>query len=330
MGKVVEMFAELGFKFEKTTLGDFINSVKELDMSVIASAAGVGGLYMAMKNITGEAVDFATVLHNFTVETGIPEEEIQRWMKLSAAQHISKDAILGVVKALESKGFFPEQVIPMLKTMHDTIKGWNPMAQAEYLKKYGAESLQVVLAMKDMNEQLARVSVVGKSGVGTLYALGNKARALEGDFSTGFNKFAITYAPALDHILDDIEAIGKSGAMQFMMDKVLKTTDAVLFGWGQIFQLVDAMGQDYGKGGPFDTRKVAEPWKPEYKKWASNDFQNAINEGIAARAAGQTTNHINITVHGMAEGPMSIANAIKEELKHIFRGTETQHANNGH
>ena len=49
MGKVAEIFAELGFKFEKTTLGDFIKSIKELDMSVIASAAGVGGLYLAMK-----------------------------------------------------------------------------------------------------------------------------------------------------------------------------------------------------------------------------------------------------------------------------------------
>ena len=250
-------------------------------------------------------------------------------MRLSEAQGISKVAVLGVVKALEARGFQPGQVMPFLKTLHEQIRGLNPMAQTEWLKRYGAESLHVVLAMKDMNEQLEKVHVVGKSGVDVLDALGNKARELEGDFRTGFNEFATKYAPDLIKVLDNMKTAYESIKPQVseLGDLMVKGIEKTVEGWRMLLELI----KEYRE--LTEDKLGIHPEKNKDPGWAKA-LEHPDSGGILGLAgqvmASTNINHFNITLHGVTGGPASIAEAIAAELKHLFKGTEAQHPKNGY
>ena len=314
MGKVAEIFAECGFKFERTTLGDFINSVRDLDMTVVASAIGVGGLYKALQEITVNAVQSATAIKLFGIETGLSAQEIQTWSNFAERVGVSSQDMLGAIKHLQEMTGPGRDVKDTLKEMNQAVQGLDPVMARLRLQGFGLASLMPLLyrGTADFNEELKKNYGISEQETDTLYQLGVSYRSLFRDIQTGFAKFASEYAPTLNEILENIHGIAENKSFQNMWGTTLETVNAILFGWKQIFELTDAIRKDWGTGSGLDMKNGGQ------------GFAAAGFMGTFMPATQPVSNNIAITIHGAEGGPVAIGEAIAQELKKIFMNADHQ------
>jgi hypothetical protein len=310
MPKVAEIWGELGFKFERTTLGDFINSVRDLDMTVVASVIGVGGLYKALQDITVDAVKAATAIKLFGIETGLSSEEIQMWTQFAERVGISSQDILGAIKHLQEMTGPSRDVKDTLRELNQAIQGMDPVMARLRLQGFGVASLMPMLSKNtaDFNEELKKLDAISSKQTDSLYKLGVSARTFGIDIATSFNQFASLYAPNLTESI---------GLLEKMFDRTNPKASAF---FDELINWVTAAGLSI-----IDFADLVAISQKNIKDWQVNDFQRAIDDGMAARASGQTNSpSISITVHGAVGGPAAIAEAIQHELTRLFMHAEHQ------
>ncbi len=180
--KVAEIFAELGFKIKDENLGEFVNSLSKLNVATVASAAGLGGVYLALEKITTQAVEAAHALANFNAQTGMSSVELQKWAQLGERVGITaedvKSSFSGLQQAITAINFgggntapfsffgidpraFSTDAAGMRKAMMEigkVLKEADPATRRYWASQMGLSDamIQLLVSTKLTNEELEK------------------------------------------------------------------------------------------------------------------------------------------------------------------------------
>lgn len=100
-----ELFIELGFKADTMKLKEFMHAVGELNMSSIAGAVGLGGLYEATKRIMDIADKTAMSIFGYTQVTGLSGKQMQQFSNYAKEMGMSAEDAEGSLKNLQMTMF---------------------------------------------------------------------------------------------------------------------------------------------------------------------------------------------------------------------------------
>ena len=101
--KIGEFFVALGVDVENKDnkkLNDVIKGMANLDVKSIAAAAGLGTAFVALKKITEQAIKTGYALRNFSIQTGISTEKLQKWSFFAEQMGASTADVESSVKAI--------------------------------------------------------------------------------------------------------------------------------------------------------------------------------------------------------------------------------------
>lgn len=99
--KIADLFADLSFHSDTTTLKNFIGMVGELDMASILSATGLGELYNIMKNMLTKAGEAGIEMTRFSTLTGLSAQQMDSWTKAAEQAGLQGDVLKGTIKSLQ-------------------------------------------------------------------------------------------------------------------------------------------------------------------------------------------------------------------------------------
>lgn len=310
---VGELFVKLFCKTEVLPLKEFISLLGNLDVRSVMAAFGLGELYEKMKQITLEATEAARELKLLNIETGIPTDQLNQWQNLAERIGIGKNSVVEAIKRLQMATGM-SNVVPLLDKLHEAMKGMTPVAQKYMLAAYGLADIQAVLAASD-EEYYGRLkdknTMTGEQ-TKTLDKLRQSFETYGQTVTKVFRDIVTQYAPELEQFVVRLTALldVSKPAIAVSFDALLKTTEAILYGWQQIFEL-------------FQGKKE---FRPEFMEEYMQALKKGTNVGLYGpmAGAGLAANNISVIVHGASGGAFDVAQAVAHELKKLFSNTDKQ------
>lgn len=101
--KVAEIWAELGFKMDTTTLNDFVGAIGKLNLNTVMAAVGVDGLYEGLKNIMEVASQTTEGMYAFGKETGLSSQRMLQWSRYAEQAGIKGSVVEDSLGGLQKK-----------------------------------------------------------------------------------------------------------------------------------------------------------------------------------------------------------------------------------
>ena len=101
--RIGEFFVALGVDVENKDskkLNDVIKGMANLDVKSIAAAAGLGTAFLALKKITEQAIKTGHALRNFSIQTGLSTENLQKWSFFAEQMGATAADVESTVKAI--------------------------------------------------------------------------------------------------------------------------------------------------------------------------------------------------------------------------------------
>lgn len=329
--KVAEIWAELGFRANNRTLGDFINSLKNLDMTMIASAAGIGGIYYALKTITDQAIETSLAIKLYTNETGLSAESMQQWTHLAEKVGISANSVTEAIKRLQLQTGLNDPT-PVLDQVHEALKNLAPAEQKRFLTSMNlADVMQVLIASdKEYYGRMKDANVLSGQMNDGLNELRKNSVALGQDFRFAFDRLAAEYAPALNELVKNIGTLledARPHVSKFFGEAVI-WCNALVLGLDNLMKHLTDIAKFVGRAGLWGLGAGFSSAASPDRGGKSGDIPGFLTGMIpnAAQTLTQSTQTINIpiTVHGAAGGPASIAEEIVLQMKKAFREADDQ------
>lgn len=155
--KVAEIFAELGFNIKDANLGEFINSLSKIDLMTVTTAAGLGSIYLALNQITTASIQAAHELANFSKQTGLSSEELQRWQLVGERAGITAEEVTSAFKGIQSS------LTAISKGGGNTAPfSWLGLNAAEMHKKFNEGAKGSREALFDLSRALSTASEADK------------------------------------------------------------------------------------------------------------------------------------------------------------------------
>lgn len=170
--KLGELFYELGFKADNTTLNDFIKSIGTLDMSSIMAGAGVGALYEMMRKVTETTRESGMELAKYGIITGMSAQQMSSWTKAAEQAGVEGDVVKQTFMSLQeaqqrarmfgldqnvSTGLAMIQNIGKvkdpLKAFYGDLAGYQEMV-AKGIEGVSAAQQRQILGLLGINEQM--------------------------------------------------------------------------------------------------------------------------------------------------------------------------------
>lgn len=222
--KVAEIFAELGFNIKDENLGDFVNKLATLNLQTIAAAAGLGGVYLGLKNITEAAFEAGNALYSFNAITGMNTEELQKWVAVGEKAGIKASAVTSSFKglqqaitAIQQGGGNVEPFIRLgidintLRTDADGMRSamneisealvtQTPAMRRYYIGMLGMDEAMLQLFESGMatNKMLDDQRFMTDEGVKAMRAFGAATTGLGQEWKKAMQDIAVAIAPAIE------------------------------------------------------------------------------------------------------------------------------------
>lgn len=256
--KVAEIFAELGFKIKDENLGEFVNSLSKLSLLSVASAAGLGGIYLALQEITTSALEAANALGNFNAQTGIDTEELQKWQQLGERVGITAQDVTASFSGLQQAvtaikmgagntapfsffgldaNTFKTDAEGMRKAMFqisEAYKNADPATRRFLAGQMGLNDsmMQLLTSTKLTNQALDEQFVMLDSGRNSLNELRSTHTQFVQEWRAGMNAVVVALTPAFEGILKIgiafMELYKSSTAFRYIMNAIFGALAVVL------------------------------------------------------------------------------------------------------
>ncbi len=156
--KIAELFASLGYKVDTTGLDMFSTSLGSTRKKTLKLSAAITAAIFLLDRFIDSSVRGAVALSNFTIQTGLLSDQLQRFQIAGQLSDISLsvDQITSSIRGLQSKladiklgggNIFPFQLLgisvkgkdafEVLEEVRDRIKGLSPDVAVNILSKLG-------------------------------------------------------------------------------------------------------------------------------------------------------------------------------------------------
>jgi hypothetical protein len=99
--KIGEFFAQLGFKVNEDGINSFQDKMESLPRKFAVVAAAATGAVYALDRFVDSAVRGAVALSNFSMQTGLSAQELQKWQTAAQLSNMALDAD-SVAKSIET------------------------------------------------------------------------------------------------------------------------------------------------------------------------------------------------------------------------------------
>ena len=150
-----ELFVKLGVKADTNKLENFDKGMKDAKQNALALKLAVIGVAIAMKKIASASIEAAVGLKNFSIQTGLSRDELQKWRYVADQNDISGQELIATIKGIQQAqaairlgagnikpfqllGISPtEDPFKVLDQLRDKIKGLDPAIATNVLSQLG-------------------------------------------------------------------------------------------------------------------------------------------------------------------------------------------------
>ena len=186
---IAELFARIGLKTDEDKAKSFSRAMTTVKVGLIATTAVAAGTALAIRKITGEAMDAAVAFKQFETETGASAQELQKWQAVALQTNQSAESVSSAIKAITSNqekiklgqgdisgyqilGIDPRQdPFKILEDLRTKTKGLSEGMKKNILSQIGvgAGMLQTLnLSNKEFDEMAGRAWIISPKAVKTL------------------------------------------------------------------------------------------------------------------------------------------------------------------
>lgn len=152
-----ELIVTLGFKADTVKLKDFAKEIGQLPVDVALGLAAMVGLEYELAQVTRQALEAAASFQNFTAQTGLSAQELQKWQIVAVQANVSAEAVASSVTNLQRQlaeislgrgnvspyqllGIDPHQdAFGVLKQLRGAIQGLNPAMATNLISQMGID-----------------------------------------------------------------------------------------------------------------------------------------------------------------------------------------------
>ena len=164
-----ELIVELGFKSDNVKLKDFIHSLGELNLSSIAAALGVGGLFNVMQKVMTSSIETAKGISHFGHETGISTDKMQKFVKFAEQMGVSSSDAESSLRGLQQKifdvqmgkdqgrGFLLTNISPYQDTLDVVQQLYDRFNDKEFMNQFGLSIGKGGQSMKELQADFKRM-----------------------------------------------------------------------------------------------------------------------------------------------------------------------------
>jgi hypothetical protein len=97
---IASLFARIGIKADSAQAKNFHSTMKGLKGALIATTAAAGGISLAIKKITSDALNGAVAFKQFETETGASAQELQKWQAVAQQTNMSAESVTSAIKSI--------------------------------------------------------------------------------------------------------------------------------------------------------------------------------------------------------------------------------------
>ena len=98
--QIADLFARIGIKADDAQVKRFDRGLKNLRVGMTAATVVAGGVSLAIKKITTDAMAGAVAFKQFETETGASAQELQKWQAVAEQTNQSAESVTSAIKAL--------------------------------------------------------------------------------------------------------------------------------------------------------------------------------------------------------------------------------------
>ena len=160
-----ELIVELGFKSDTKTLHNFIHDIGDLNLASVFAAAGLGGIYEALKTIVDESDKLATPFNKLMGITGVSAQQFERWDNIAQQFGITAGATSSAIAGIQSSifelirtGSGPGQMVGMLLGIDPRGFSGHPeellRKELEYLKQFDPATRRFYAQMLGISDEM--------------------------------------------------------------------------------------------------------------------------------------------------------------------------------
>jgi len=187
--QIAELFARIGIKADDAQIKRFDRGLNNLKLGMTAATVVAGGVSLAIKHITTEAMAGAVAFKQFETETGASAQTLQKWQAVAEQTNQSAESVTSAVKAIAANqekiklgqgnisgyqllGIDPRQdPFEILEELRTKTDGLSDAMKKNILSQMGvgAGMLQTLsLSRKEFDAMASRAFIISPGAIETL------------------------------------------------------------------------------------------------------------------------------------------------------------------
>lgn len=256
---IANLFARIGIKADDKQANNFLKSIKNIKVGMVAAAAGATVLAGKLKNITEEAFETARALQQMNAETGVNTDELQRWQAVADQTNNAAQSVTSSIKAIVANqekiklgqgdisgfqllGIDPQQdPFKILEELRTKTRGLSEGMKKNILAQVGVSS-DLIQALNLSNEEFekmaSRAYIIPQSAIKNIDNARKSFRQFGQMLNYAKTMLVAKISPALNTAMKWIQKFGKAVfSVSRMIDELVRNT----IGWDKVLVGVIAL-----------------------------------------------------------------------------------------